>query len=715
MLSSIRFQAPRAQRRWATLRHKVVTASDAVSAVQSGDTVGIGGFVAQNSPEGLLKELADRFLKTGEPRDLTVFFGGGPGDSADKGVSHFGHEGMVKRAIGAHYGQVPRLAQLVIDNKIEGYNLPLGSIGRMMRAQAAAQPGFLTRVGTGTMVDPVNGGGKLNDRTVEDLVIPVDVRGHRYLLYKALPINVAFIRGTTADAYGNISMEKESLYADNFSLAMATHNSGGCVIAQVERLAEKNTIPARNVHIPGSFVDAVVISEPADHHQSYFTEFNPFWAGHIKAPQEDLEKLDMNVRKIVARRAAMELRVDDIVNLGIGMPDGVANVASEENILRYITLTTEPGIFGGTGAGGRDFGPASNYEAIIDMSEQFDFYNGGGLTIAFLGMAEVNPGGDINVTRFGKKLTGPGGFIDITQCTPTVVFCGTFTAGGLEITVGDGKLSIVQEGRNKKFVKQIQETSFSAKEAVRRKQRVLYITERCVFELTPDGLALKEVAPGISVEKDILPHMDFTPLNWDVASEMDSMIFDTSGKRMGLKKRLTELDFWSRLDYNAETNRVMLDLSGIIITTQEQIDQIDDYYTEFFSKLGKKAHVVVNYERFDCRKSLVDNWTEMAKKHEEKNYLSVQRCVSGTFIRAKMLHGLQLDRNAAAIAFHQIDKDNTGYLDFNQVKELYKKTGRFIHNQLKLKKAFDAADTAKLGKLSWNALHDMDKLLQRGN
>ena len=705
------------QRRHATLRHKVVPVEDAMGIVKSGCTVGVGGFVAQNAPEALLRALGERFEKKNEPRDLTVFFGGGPGDYDNKGLSHLGKKGLLKRSIGAHYGQCPRLAELVLANEVEAYNLPLGAISRMLRTQASHQPGYVTTVGTNTVVDPeVGNGGKLNERTTEDLVVPLVIEGTRYLMFKSQPIDVAFIRGTTADANGNVSMERESLYADNLALAMAAKNSGGFVIAQVERIADRGTIPSRNVHIPGSLVDAVVVAAPEEHPQSYVAEeYNPFWSGEIKSPEEDLVRLPHNVRKVIARRAAMELRVDDVVNLGIGMPDAVANVAQEENILKFVTLTAEPGVFGGIGATGKNFGPASNYEAIVNMDQQFDFYNGGGLNICFLGMAQVSPMGDVNVTRFGKKLAGPGGFMDISQCTKSVVFMGSFTAGGLEMDIDSDKreIRVVQEGRAKKFTQKLVETSFSALSAVEQKQRVLYVTERCVFRLTPEGLELLEVAPGIDVEKDILAHMDFVPLGAETARTMDPRIFDGKSPRMGLKKDLTEYSYEERISYNTETNTMLMDLSGVVVLHQQQIDEAREAITKRFEDIGKKVHVVVNYDRFDCRKSLVDEWTSMASKLQEKYYLSVQRCINTSFLRAKVQHGLKVETGGATKVFDELDSDGSGFITYDQCKELFQKVGRLVSDEALLDSSISEVDVHKRGRLTFSDIQEVDKILAR--
>ena len=382
---------------------------------------------------------------------------------------------MLRRTIGSHYGQVPEVAQMALNEQVEAWTLPLGSISRMIRAQATHSPGHITNVGIGTYIDPNLSGGAVNEAAKKSalhskLVSHVTIQGQDNLLYKALPINVAIIRGTTADAQGNISIEHESLKCDQMILAAAARNSGGIVIAQVKRLAASGSIPVRSVTIPGPLVDCVVVVPEDDHDMlhpmSYVEKFNPSFTGTIKVPQDDIEQMPLDIRKIIARRAFFLLQPNTIVNLGIGLPEGVAGVASEEGMLHYVTLSTEPGVFGGLPASGHSFGPAVNPEAIVEMNQMFDFYDGGGLNMAFLGAAEISACGDVNVSRMSKnRLTGPGGFIDITQSTNKLCFLTPFTTKGLEISCRDnGTLSIDKEGQVKKFVNDVYEKTFSGEE-----------------------------------------------------------------------------------------------------------------------------------------------------------------------------------------------------------------------------------------------------------
>lgn len=514
----------------------MASAEEAVSLIKDGSTVAVGGFTTTNLPLELFHALKDRFLRTGRPRDLTIVQPAGQSGGKGVGFDMLGIEGLIKRMIFTHSGKAPTISELILNNKIIAYCLPQGVISQMFRDIAAKRPCLITRTGLHTFVDPRVEGGKVNEITKreEDLVKLIELDGEEYLLYKTLPIDFALIRGTTADERGNVSMEREGVTLENLSIAQATRNSGGTVMVQVERLTRAGSLPSRRVKIPGILVDYVVVaSKPEYSWQTALQAYNPAISGEVVVPPSMVKPKPLDERKVVGRRAAMELKPGAVINLGIGVATEVANVAMEENVYEQITLTVESGIIGGVPLSGLDFGLGLNYEALIDQPYQFDFYQGGGLDLAFLGMAQVDELGNVNVSKFGGRFAGCGGFIDITQNAKKVVFCGTFTTKGLEVQTGDGGLRIAKEGSIRKFVKRVEHITFSGEYARKLRQEVLYITERAVFKLGERGLVLTEIAPGVDLERDVLNQMEFAPLVPEKPKLMDKRIFTEA--RMGLK------------------------------------------------------------------------------------------------------------------------------------------------------------------------------------
>lgn len=619
-------------------RGKIVSAADAIRVIRDGDTVALDGFIGCCVPEELIIALEKRYLETGEPKNLTLFYASGIGDGKEKGANRLAHEGLIKRIIAGHWGLTPRLQTLALNNKIEAYNFPQGVLTHLIRDIAAGNPRTISHVGLGTFVDPRHGGGKINSLTKEDIVEVVQFDGRDYLAYKTCPIHIALLRGTTADMDGNISMEKEAVTLEVLPLAMAAKNSGGFVIVQVERIADRGTLNARQVKIPGILVDCVVLAEPENHRQTYVTNYNPAFSCEFKIPTATVEPLPMDERKLIARRAAFELRPNMVVNLGIGMPEGIANVANEEGIFDFLTLTAEAGSIGGIPAAGLNFGASTNMDCLVDMHQQFDFYDGGGLDLACLGLAQMDQYGNVNVSKFGPKLAGCGGFIDITQNSKKIVFAGTFTAGDIQVTAGDGQLRIVKEGGNKKFVKDVEQVTFSGRTAQQNNKQVLYVTERCVFALTAEGVELIEIAPGIDLEKDILAFMDFRPII-KKPRLMDERIFRLPP--MGLKEDLLSVPLKDRLTYDAAANILYINFEALSVRTKKDIEEIGAAVEEICRPLGKRVKTIVNYDNFSIVPELEDDYINMVKYVVSEFYTDVTRYTTSAFLRMKLGDDLQ--------------------------------------------------------------------------
>lgn len=424
---------------------KIISAKEAANLIKDESTVAVTGFGLSCWAEEMGISIEERFKETGHPKNLTVMHASAVGNRKDKGMSHLGHEGLVKRWIGG--------------------------------------------------------------------------------IAIASPINVGIIRGTVADENGNLTMDKEGLLMEALPVAQAARNSGGIVIAQVESIAAAGTLNPKNVQVPGILIDYIVVAKPENHFQTEVTQYNPAFSGELKVPVNKIPALPLDERKVIARRCAEELIPNAVLNLGVGIPANVASIVAEEEAGEYTTFTTEAGSVGGISAGGGDFGHAYNSQAIVDHHAQFDFYDGGGLDFSVLGLAQTDQNGNVNVSKFGTRVSGCGGFINISQSAKNLVFAGTFTAGVLEIEVKDGKLNIINEGRAKKFIKQVQQITFSGDYASKKKQNVTYVTERAVFKLVDSKLVLIEIAPGVDLQKDILDQMDFEPVISKDLKLMDAVIF----------------------------------------------------------------------------------------------------------------------------------------------------------------------------------------------
>lgn len=513
------------------MENKIMTAAEAAGLIKSGDYICISGFLSMGHPEELTDAVVKRFEETGEPRGVTVIAGAGM-----MATDRWAREGLTARLITTHVGVEPEFGKLIHSNKIEAYFLPYGPITHLVRAAAGKKPGILTKTGLCTFIDPRYGDGKMNHCSPRKMVEVMEIDGEEYLFYRTFPITVALIKGTTADEHGNISVEKEALQLDLLSMATAAKANNGIVIAQVERITKAATLHPKSVKVPGIIVDAIVVAKAENHWQSSVEPYNSALSGETRIPLGSLPALALDERKIIGRRVVLEMIPQSIINLGIGMPEGVAAVANEEGLADEMIAAIEAGPVGGVPQAAARFGSAMNPEALLDIGYQLDLFNAGVLNLAVLGLAEADMHGNVNVSKFGPRIVGAGGFIDITQNTKNVIFCGTMTAGDLKMEISEGKLKILNEGRSKKFVTHVGQITFSGDYARTSGQTVLFVTERAVFELKKEGLTLVEIAPGVDVEKHILQQMDFKPHIAKNLKIMDPRIF--ADKPMGIRKEI---------------------------------------------------------------------------------------------------------------------------------------------------------------------------------
>ena len=509
-------------------RTQFLSADEAAAMIADDAVVGLVGGGGGLVEASLLHEAVERrFLESGHPQNLTCLHALGIGDRQERGMNRFAHSGMTRKVIGGHWVWSPRMQQMARDNEIEAYVLPGGVIMQLMREVAAGRPGLISHVGLGTFVDPRLDGGRMNEAAKSDLTEVITIDGQDYLRYLPIPISVALLRGSYADEDGNISLEEEPANLDIYAMAAAAHNSGGKVIFQVKGKMPRNSMKAREVRIPAALVDAVVIDE--EQRQGYELVYDAAISGQEFRQSLDAQSVSFSPRLVVARRARQELVPDTVINFGFGIPDQVAKLIAADGMSDHYYQTIEHGTYGGRLMDGDLFGYAMNPTCMIDGPSQFDFYSGGGLDMAFLGFGELDAAGNVNVSKLAGNTVGPGGFIDIAQNAKTVVFCGTFDTGGTKLDIGDGQLRINIHGRIAKLVREVDQITFSGPQALRQGQRILYVTERAVFELTEDGVQLNEIAPGIDLDEDILGRMGFVPKISSDLRVMDADLFQDIG------------------------------------------------------------------------------------------------------------------------------------------------------------------------------------------
>lgn len=494
----------------------VLDAKDIASRIPDGAHLLTVGMTLSGASETILSAIEYRFLTDGHPRDLTLIHSAGQ-SNRERGIQHLAHEGLVWRIIGSHWGLAPRWMDLISHDRVIAYCLPQGQMTHWYRSMAAGLPGHLTQIGIGTFIDPRQEGGKMNPRTrgEPDLVHLVELRGEEYLWIDAVPVHFVIIRGTVADTVGNLSAREEAMKLELLPAVFAGRRFDGTVVAQVKELVPRGTLEPRQVEVPGAHIHYLTVAPnpTEDHRQTSSFVFEPRFSSQGFHPSLGESRVGpLDERRVIGRRATLELRPGDIVNMGTGIPnDVIGPEVLNEGAGDLVTLTVESGVYGGRARGGIDFGIAEYPDALIEHPYQFDFYNGHGVDITFMGFGEADAAGNVNATKLGDRATGAGGFIDITQQARTVVFCGTFTAQGLKVEIEDGHLHVDREGAVRKWVSTVQQISFNGQRALQNGQRVVVVTERAVLELSPAGWVITEIAPGVDLKHEVLAQMDFRP------------------------------------------------------------------------------------------------------------------------------------------------------------------------------------------------------------
>lgn len=507
---------------------KIISIPEAVGLIHDGMTVGVSGFGAFASPDSILEGIGKHFREKNTPKGLTIVSGVAPGDFVENGcgMSKIADDGIIDTLIASHLRMSPPIGRAVSENKIAAYTMPLGVYGQLMAAIGGKRPGILTHVGLHTYADPRQEGCRINDRAKaqgREIVQLVQVDGKDYLLYKAFHIDACILHASYADEDGNVSLQDEPIRGELLELASAVHNNGGIVIVEVKNIVKSGTLDPRNVLIHKSYVDYLVKAEKQD---NIALAYNPAMIGDIQVPTAgSIKPMPLTYKKVIARRAVMELEKDALVNLGIGIPAGVANVANEEGLSSQLTLSLETGVYGGVPLDGPLFGASVNPDSISRSTDMFTTYDGGGLDMTVLGCAEIDPTGNVNVSKFSGRCVGPGGFVNISQNTPKVCFTFSFTSGKQDVAVEDGKLVIRQDGNGVKFKKAVEQITFSSQYAQQTHQTVLFITERAVFTLKDGKLVLTEIAPGVDLQTHILDKMEFRPEISPDLKLMDARLF----------------------------------------------------------------------------------------------------------------------------------------------------------------------------------------------